>query len=168
MEGLPGKMIMYTAVMLGTDEDPRFTLRTGSAFIQASEDNVGKIMMDLEQSKKSSAQLKDTLRKEREESNRLKRKYEDVQREMKSSRAEVQALQVEMQVKETTQEALEKVQKECQDLKSEKGQLLAKVEELEEQLKILLQENDMHTQELRKEHQEQISSLTTALEVARE
>ena len=43
-----------------------------------------------------------------------------------------------MQVKETTQEALEKVQKEYQDLKSEKEQLLAKVEELEEQLKILL------------------------------
>ena len=91
-----------------------------------------------------------------------------MQQEMKSSRAEVQALQVEMQVKETTHEALEKVQKECQDLKSKKGQLLAKVEELEEQLKILLQENDMHTQELRNEHQEQISALNTALEVARE
>ena len=125
-------------------------------------------MMDLEQSKKSFAQLKDTLRKEREESNRLKRKYEDVQREMKSSRAEEQALQVEMQVKETAQEALEKVQKECQDLKSEKEQLVGKVEELEEQQKILLQANDLHTQELRKENQEQISSLTTALEVARE
>ena len=67
-EGLPGKMITNTAVMLGTDQDLRFSLRAGSAFIQASEDNVGKIMMDLEQSKKSSAQLKDTLRKEREES----------------------------------------------------------------------------------------------------
>ena len=85
-------MITDTAVMLGTDQDPRFTLRVGSAFIQASEDNVGKIMIDLEQSKKSSAQLKDTLRHEREESNRIKRKYEDVQQEMKSSRAEVQAL----------------------------------------------------------------------------
>ena len=60
------------------------------------------------------------------------------------------------------------MQKECQDLKSEKEQLLAKVEELEEQQKILLQANDLHTQELRKEHQEQISSLTTTLEVARE
>ena len=119
-EGLPGKMITDTAVMLGTDQDPRFTLRAGSAFIQASEDNVSKIMIDLEQSKKSSAQLKDTLRHEREESNRLKRKYECMQREMKSSKAEIQALQVEMQVKETAQEAIEKVQKECQDLKSEK------------------------------------------------
>ena len=101
-EGLPGKMITDTAVMRGTHQDPRFTLRARSAFIQASEDNVGKIMIDLEQSKKYSAQLKDTLRKEREESNRLKRKYEYVQREMESSRAKVQALQVEMQFKETT------------------------------------------------------------------
>ena len=46
-EGLPGKMITDTAVMLGTDQDPRFTLRAGSAFIQASEDNVGKIITDL-------------------------------------------------------------------------------------------------------------------------
>ena len=120
-EGLLGKMIIDMAVMLGTDQDPRFTLRSGSAFIQASEDNVSKIMIDLEQSKKYSARLKDTLKHEREERNRLKRKYEDVQREMKSSRAEVQALQVEMQVKETAQEALEKVQKECQDIKGEKG-----------------------------------------------
>ena len=78
MKGLPGKMIMDTAVMLGTDQDPRFTLRAGSAFIQASEDNVGKIITDLKQSKKSSAQLKDTLRKEREESSGLKRKYQKI------------------------------------------------------------------------------------------
>ena len=113
-------MITDTAVMSGTDQDPRFTLRAGSAFIQASEDNVGKIITDLEQSKKSSAQLKDTLRKEREESNRLKRKYEDMQREMKSSRAEVQALQGEIQVLEMTQESLERVQKEYQELRTEK------------------------------------------------
>ena len=73
-----------------------------------------------------------------------------------------------MQVKETTQEALEKAQKEFQDLKSEKEQLLAKVEELEEQQRILLQANDLYTQELRKEHQGQISSLTTTLEAAKE
>ena len=102
-------MITDTDVMLGTDQDPRFTLRVESAFIQASEDNVSKIMIDLEQSKKYSTQLKDKLRNEREESSRLKRKYDDLQREVKSSRAEMQALQVEIQVKETSQEALEKV-----------------------------------------------------------
>ena len=65
--GLPGKMITDTAVMLGTDQDPRFTLRAGTALIHASEDNMEKVITDLEQSKKSFAQLKDTLRREREE-----------------------------------------------------------------------------------------------------
>ena len=161
-------MITDTAVILGTNQDLRFTLSFGSVFIQASEDNVSKIMIDLEQSKKSSAQLKDTLRHEREERNKLKIKYEYMQREMKSSTDELQALQVEIQVMETTQESLEKSQKECQELKSEKEKLLTKVEELEDQLKIILQANDLHTQELRKEPQEQITSLTTTLEDARE
>ena len=70
--GPPGKMITDTPMVLGTDRDPRFTLRVGAALISASEDNMDKVMTDLEQSKKSSAQLKDTLRKEREEGNRLK------------------------------------------------------------------------------------------------
>ena len=54
--------------------------------IHASEDNVDKIMTDLEQSNKSSAQLKDTLRKERDENSKLKRKYEDMQKEMRYSK----------------------------------------------------------------------------------
>ena len=110
-EGMPGKMITNTAVVLGIDRDPRFILRAGATLIHASEDNMDKVMTDLELSKKSSAQLKDILRKEREESNRLKIKYEDMQREMKASEVELQALQVERQVRETTQECLEKVQK---------------------------------------------------------
>ena len=68
-----------------------------------------KIMTDLEQPKKSSTQMKDTLRKEREESNKLKRKYEDMKEEMRSSRDELRLLQVERQVRETTQECLERV-----------------------------------------------------------
>ena len=124
---LPGKMITDTAVMLGTDQDPRFTLRAGAAFINASEDNIDKVMTELESSKKSSAQLKDTLRKEREEGNRLKWKYEDMQREMKIAEAELQALHEERQANETTQECLEKVQAEYEELKKEKGQLLQKV-----------------------------------------
>ena len=87
--GLPGKMITDTDVLLGTDRDPRFTIRAGAALIQASEDNVDRIMTDLDLSKKSCAQLKDTLRKEREEGNRLKRKYEDMQREIKASKDEL-------------------------------------------------------------------------------
>ena len=51
------------------------------------------------------------------------------------------------------------MQVEDQKLKKEKEQLLEKVEELEEQQKIILTANDMHSQDLRKEHQEQISLL---------
>ena len=99
--GLPGKMITDTPVLLGTDRDPRFTIRVGAALIQASENNVDRIMTDLELSKKSSAQLKDTLRKEREERNRHKRKYEDMKEEMRASKNELQLLQVERQVRES-------------------------------------------------------------------
>ena len=68
-------MINDTTVVYGTDKDPRL----GAALIHTSEDNVDRIMTDLEQSNKSSSQLKDTLRKEREENNSLKRKFEDIQ-----------------------------------------------------------------------------------------
>ena len=76
--GLFGKMINDTTIVYVTDRDPRFTIRAGAALIHAFEDNVDKIMMDLVQSKKSYSQLKDTLRKEREKNNRLKRKFEDI------------------------------------------------------------------------------------------
>ena len=72
--GQSGKMINDTTVVYGTDKDPRFTIIVGAALIHASEDNVDRIMTDLEQSKKSAAQLTDTLRREREESSRLKKK----------------------------------------------------------------------------------------------
>ena len=108
--GLSSKMITDTTIVYGTDRDPRFTIRVGAALIHASEDNVDKIMTDLEQSKKSSSQLKDTLRKEREENNKLKRKFEDIQKEIKSSNAELHVLQIEKRSMETAQECLEKVQ----------------------------------------------------------
>ena len=53
--GQSGKMINDTTVVYGTDKDPRFTIRAGAALIHASEDNVDRIMTDLEQSKKSTA-----------------------------------------------------------------------------------------------------------------
>ena len=86
---LLGKMITDTLVVFGTNQDPRFTIRARAALIQASEDNVGRIITDLKQSKKSTAQLKDTLRRETEEGNRMKWKYEDMQREIKASKAEL-------------------------------------------------------------------------------
>ena len=87
--GQSGKMINDTIIVYGTDKDPRFTIRAGVAVIHASEDNVDRKMIDLEQLKKSTAQLKDTLRREREESTKLKRKFEDMQHEIKSSKVEL-------------------------------------------------------------------------------
>ena len=77
--GQSGKINNDKTTVYGTDMNPIFTIRARAALIHASKDNVDKIMTDLEQSKKSSPQLKDTLRKEREENNRLKRKFEDIQ-----------------------------------------------------------------------------------------
>ena len=115
---LSGRMVTDTTVMLGTDKDPRLTIRAGAALIDTSADNIKKVMIELESSQKTSAQLKDTLRKERDEGNRLKRKYEHMQRQLESSKGEFHALQVEMQAKGTAQESLENVQQEAQSLKS--------------------------------------------------
>ena len=104
-------MITDTPIVFGTDQDPRFTIRAGAALIQASKDNVDKIMTDLEQSNKSSVQLKDTLRKEREERNRLKRKYEDMKKEMRSSKDELQLLQAENKLVKLHKEAWRKCRK---------------------------------------------------------
>ena len=65
-EGMLGKIITDTAVMLGTDLDPRLTIRVGTAILHSSEDNIDKVMTELESYKKSSAQLKDNLKRERE------------------------------------------------------------------------------------------------------
>ena len=102
-------------------------------------------MTDLEQLKKSSSQLKDTLRKEREENNRLKRNFEDIQREIKSSQAEIQYLREEKRSMEDAQEILEKVQQECQGLRVEKEQLLGRIGELELQ-KANLEESERQSQ----------------------
>ena len=106
VKDLSGKMVIDTAVMLGIDKDPMLMVRAGAALIDASADNINKVMIELESAKKTSAQLKDTLRQERDESNRLKRKYEHTLREMESTKGEIHALQVEAQAKETAQEAL--------------------------------------------------------------
>ena len=44
--------------------------------------------MDLEQLRKNAAQFKETLKKERDEGQKLKRKYEDMMNEVKTSRKE--------------------------------------------------------------------------------
>ena len=68
-------MITDKTLVHGTNVDPRLTARAGVASIQATEDNVDKLMTNLEQSRKNAAQLKETLKKERDEGNKLKRNF---------------------------------------------------------------------------------------------
>ena len=82
-------MINDKTVVHGTEEDPRLKIQARAALIHASEDNVDRIMIELEQSRKIAAQLRDTLKKERDEGNKLKRKFEDMQNEAKSSKVEL-------------------------------------------------------------------------------
>ena len=138
-------MISDTTVVYGIDKDPRFTIRAGATLIHASKDNVDQIMTDLEQSKKSAAQLKDTLRREREESSGLKRKFKDMQHKIKSSNSELWFLQVDKRSLEAAQGSMEKLQQECQGLRTKKEQLLENIRELELQ-KATLEESERQSQ----------------------
>ena len=48
-------MITDKTLVYGTDSDPRLTARARVALTQAMEDNVDKLMMDLEQSRTNAA-----------------------------------------------------------------------------------------------------------------
>ena len=107
----------------------------------ATEDNVDRIMTDLEQSQKKVAQLKETLKKERGESQNLKRKYEDMIDEVKVSNVECQTLQVDKDAlvvsienmernSQATSAELGKLQLKYQSLEAEKNHLQLSVEEL--------------------------------------
>ena len=90
--GKPGMMVTDKTVVHGTHKDPRLIARVGVALTLATEDNVDRIMTNLEQSQKRVTQLKETLKKERSESQSLKRKYEDMIGEVKVSKAKCQTL----------------------------------------------------------------------------
>ena len=66
--GKLGKMVTDKTVVHDTHKDPQLLARTGVAITLATEDNVDRIMTDLEQSQKKVAQLKENLKKERGES----------------------------------------------------------------------------------------------------
>ena len=68
---------------------------------------------------------------------------------------------------EVGQESLEKVQQECQGLRAEKEQLLGRIGELELQ-KATLEEYERQSQVQNTELKEQITSLKTTLEEAKE
>ena len=65
-------MVTDKTLVHGTHKDPRFIARAGVDLTLATEDNVDRLMTDLEQSQKNAAQLKETLKKERDEGQKLK------------------------------------------------------------------------------------------------
>ena len=86
---------------------------------------------------------------------------------MKSSKAELQVLQAERRSMETAQECLKRIQQEYQEMRVEKEQLLGKIEDLELQ-KTTLEANERQSQEQETKLQDNITSLTAALEEAKE
>ena len=90
--GNPGKMVTEKTVVHGTHKDPWLIARVGVDLTLANEGNMDRIMTDLEQSQKNVSELKETLKKERDDRQKLKRKYEDMIGEFKVSRMECQTL----------------------------------------------------------------------------
>ena len=86
-------MVTDKTVVHGTDKDPILMENLGVATALATKDNVDKIMTELEQSKKKIAQMKETLKRERDEGQSLKRKYKDMLSKIEESKAECQTLQ---------------------------------------------------------------------------
>ena len=127
-------MVTDKKLVHGTHKDPWLIERSGVALTLATQDNVDTLMTDLEQSWKNAAQLKETLKKERDETQKLKRKYEDMMSEVKTSRMEFQTLQVDKKALEISTEKtkknaqdslaeLQKLQLEHQMLKTERDDL---------------------------------------------
>ena len=83
-----GKMVTDKTLVHGTHKDPQLIARAGVALTLTTKDNVERLMTDLEESRKNAVQLKETLKKKRDESQKLKRKYEDMMSEVKNSRTE--------------------------------------------------------------------------------
>ena len=101
-------MITDKTLVYGTDADPRLTARSRVALTQATKDNVDKLMMDHEQSRKNTTQLKETLKKEMDEGHKLKIKYEDMMNEVRTSRSEHQTLQANKEALEISAGKMEK------------------------------------------------------------
>ena len=76
-----------------TKTDPRLMARAGVASALANEDNVDKIMTDLEQYKKKVVQMKETLKKERGKGKIIKRKHAEIISDIEKSKEACQILQ---------------------------------------------------------------------------
>ena len=67
--GKKGVKVTEKIVVHGTDKDMKVMEKEGVASALDTKDNVDKIMTDLEQSQKKIAQMKETLKRERDEGN---------------------------------------------------------------------------------------------------
>ena len=88
-----GIMVTEKTIIHGTDKDPRLLAKASVASTLTNEDNVDKIMTDLEQYKKKVVQMKESLKKERGEGQSLKRKHEDILSEIENSKEACQIIQ---------------------------------------------------------------------------
>ena len=132
-----GIMVTEKTIIHGTDKDPRILARACVASALANVDNVDKIVDDLEQYKKKVSQMKETLKKERGEGKRLKRKHEDSLSELDKLR---EAFQIFQSNKDSLVLSINIIELEKKDLEKqvaeieEKGDAVNKmVEELESQ-----------------------------------
>ena len=105
-------------------------------------------MTNLEQSQKKVTQLKETLKKERAESQNLKRKYENMIGEVEVSKAEFQTLQAD---KDALVVFAENTDKNAQTTLSEFGKLQQQYQSLEakrDELRLLVEELNKENREL--------------------
>ena len=73
-----GVMVMEKTIVQGTNKYSRLMERAGVASALYNEDNVDKIMTDLEQCQNNIGKMKETLKRERGEGQSLKRKHGDM------------------------------------------------------------------------------------------
>ena len=119
-EAKKGIMLTEKTVLHGTDKDPRLMVRAGVATALATKDNADKIMTDLEQSQTKITQLKETLKRERDESQILKRNYKYIISEIEESKAKCKTLQLD---KDALVLSASNIERESKDTLSQFGRL---------------------------------------------
>ena len=88
-----GLVVTEKTIIHGTDKDPRLLAKVGVASTFENEDNVDKVMIDLEQYKKKVFQMKETPKKERGDGKILKSKHEYILSDIENLREACQILQ---------------------------------------------------------------------------
>ena len=143
-----GVMVTDKVVVDGTNKDLRLMARDGVALSLATKDNVDRIMTGLQESQKKVTQLKETLKKERNENQNSKRNYEDMISEMEVSKADCQTLQSD---KYALVLSASNIEKESQATLADFGKLQQRPHVLEaerDNLKLLIEELNQEKRQL--------------------